>query len=102
MNVKPINFKEKFSQMPEVWSPNLVAKMGDCEFKLVKIEDEFVWHVHPADKVFIVIEGVMGVEFRDGLVTINTGEMLVVPKDVEHKPLSKGTCKIMLIEPKSH
>ncbi|MDN3611774.1 cupin domain-containing protein [Vibrio ostreicida] len=101
MKAEPINFLEKFSQISECWSPSLIAEMNDCQFKLVKIEGEFVWHVHPeTDKVFVVLEGAMGVEFRDRVVTIEEGEMLVVPKGVEHKPLAHGESKIMLIEPK--
>jgi len=101
MKIEPINLQDAFDHIPEHWAPRLVAEMGNCEFKLVKIEGEFIWHVHPADKVFIVIDGVMGIEFRDRLVTLHSGEMLVVPKDIEHKPLSHGSCKIMLIEPKA-
>ncbi len=75
--------------------------MNDYQFKLVKVEGEFVWHDHPyTDEVFIVMEGVLNIEFRDGMVTLNAGEMLVIPKGVEHKPSSITECKIMIVEPK--
>ncbi|MGB2741126.1 MAG: cupin domain-containing protein [Cognaticolwellia sp.] len=96
-----INFKEKFSQFNEHWSPRVVAEMNDYQFKLAKVEGEFVWHDHPdTDEVFIVIEGTLKIEFRDGVVTLHSGEMFVIPKGVEHKPVANSECKIMLVEPK--
>jgi mannose-6-phosphate isomerase-like protein (cupin superfamily) len=75
--------------------------MNDYQFKIVRVEGEFVWHDHPdTDEVFIVIEGSMDIEFRDGNVTLNTGEMYVIPKGVEHKPFAQNQCKVMLVEPK--
>ena len=74
--------------------------MNNYLFKLVKIQGEFIWHVHAeTDEVFIVIEGNMEIHFRDGKVTISTGEMFVVPKGTEHKPYAANECKIMLVEP---
>jgi len=101
MKFDAINFKEKFSQFNEHWSPRVVAQMNDYQFKLVKVEGEFVWHNHPdTDEVFIVIEGGLNIEFRDGLVTLKAGEMFVIPKGVEHKPKATCECKIMIVEPK--
>jgi len=75
--------------------------MNDYQFKLVKVQGEFVWHDHPeTDEVFIVINGVLDIEFRDGKVTLESGEMFVIPKGVEHRPVAKNECKIMLVEPK--
>lgn len=74
--------------------------MNDYHFKMVKIEGQFVWHSHAeTDEVFIVIEGSMEIELRDGKVTLNKGEMLVVPKDVEHRPFAAQECSVLLIEP---
>jgi len=96
-----INFKDKFNKFTEHWSPRVIAEMNDYQFKLVKIEGEFVWHDHPdTDEVFIVIEGCLNIEFRDGLVTLESGEMFVIPKDTEHKPIATSECKIMIVEPK--
>jgi mannose-6-phosphate isomerase-like protein (cupin superfamily) len=75
--------------------------MNDYQFKLVKIEGEFVWHDHPdTDEVFIVIEGTMKIEFDDRTIELREGEMLVVPKGVRHKPYAEEECKVMLVEPR--
>jgi len=96
-----INFKEKFSKISDHWSPRVIAEMNDYQFKLVKIEGEFVWHDHPeTDEVFIVMRGSLAIELRDRVVSLNTGEMFVVPRGVEHKPVAVKECQIMLIEPK--
>jgi len=101
MKFDAINFKDKFTKFTEHWSPCVIAEMNDYQFKLVKIEGEFVWHDHPdTDEVFIVIEGTLSIEFRDGVVVFDPGEMFVVPKGVEHKPVANSECKIMIIEPK--
>ena len=74
--------------------------MNDYHFKLVKFQGDFVWHSHAdTDEAFIVIEGQMSIDFRDGRVDLKAGEMFVVPKGVEHKPFAERECKIMLIEP---
>ena len=101
MKFDAINFKDKFSKFTEHWSPRVVAEMNDYQFKLVKVEGEFIWHDHPdTDEVFIVLEGILNIEFRDGLVTLNSGEMFVIPKGIEHKPVANSECKIMIVEPK--
>ena len=101
MKFDAINVKDKFSKFNEHWSPRVVAEMNDYQFKLVKVEGEFVWHDHPdTDEVFIVIEGNLNIEFRDGVVSLDSGEMFVIPKGVEHKPVAHSECKIMLVEPK--
>lgn len=101
MSHTPINLQDKFSKFDKHWSPRVIAEMNDYQFKLVKVEGEFVWHDHPeTDEVFLVIEGSLDIEFRDGKVTLNAGEMVVVPRGVEHRPVAQSECKIMLIEPK--
>lgn len=101
MKFDAINLKEKFTKFNKHWSPRVVAQMNDYQFKLVKVEGEFVWHDHPdTDEVFIVIEGTLNIEFREGVVTLNSGEMFVIPKGVEHKPIATEECKIMIVEPK--
>ncbi len=98
---KALNFEEKFSRFTEHWFPRVIAEMNDYQLKLVKVQGEFVWHKHPeTDEVFIVINGVLNIEFRDGKVTLKSGEMFVIPKGVEHRPVAKKECKMMLIEPK--
>jgi mannose-6-phosphate isomerase-like protein (cupin superfamily) len=101
MSVKKINLKDKLSKFSEHWSPRIIAEMNDYQFKLAKIKGEFVWHDHKdTDEVFIVIEGTMSIEFRDGIVDLGEGELCVVPKGVEHKPYAENECKIMLVEPR--
>jgi mannose-6-phosphate isomerase-like protein (cupin superfamily) len=101
MKHNAINFKDKFTKFTEHWSPRVIAEMNDYQFKLVKVEGEFVWHDHPdTDEVFIVIEGCLNIEFRDGVVTLESGEMFVIPKGIEHKPTATSECKIMIVEPK--
>lgn len=99
--MKSINFADKFSKFSDHWSPKVIAEMNDYQFKLAKLEGEFVWHNHPdTDEVFIVIEGSMKIELEDGVVELGTGEMYVVPKGVMHKPVAEKECQIMLVEPR--
>jgi mannose-6-phosphate isomerase-like protein (cupin superfamily) len=101
MSNKSINFNEKLSLFTEHWSPKVIAEMNDYQFKMVKIEGEFIGHDHKGtDEVFIVIEGEMAIQFRDGGVRLRKGELFVVPKGVEHKPYAEKECHILLIEPK--
>jgi len=100
MNYSPINFEEKLAKFSEHWSPKIIAQINDYHFKLVKLQGDFVWHSHAdTDEVFIILDGAMIIEFRDGKFDLQKGEMFVVPKSVEHKPLAEKECKIMLIEP---
>ena len=95
-----INLSDKFGKFSERWSPRVVARMNDYHFKLARIEGEFVWHSHAeTDEVFIVVEGEMAIEFRDGRVELKAGEMFVVPRGVEHKPVAARECMLMLVEP---
>ncbi|HEY4011134.1 MAG TPA: cupin domain-containing protein [Acidobacteriaceae bacterium] len=103
-----INLQEKFGLFSEQWSPRVIAEMNDYQFKLVKLQGDFVWHQHAeTDETFFVIEGELRIDLRingidggDGAVTIGPGEMFVVPKGVEHKPFAEREVKLMLIEPK--
>ena len=96
-----INLREKLEKFSDHWSPKVIAEMNDYQFKLVKIEGEFVWHNHTdTDETFIVIEGEMKIDFEDNTVVLKEGEMYVVPKGVEHKPYAEEECKIMIIEPR--
>ena len=100
MNNQPINLQDKFSIFSEHWSPKIIAQMNDYHFKLAKVQGEFVWHDHPeTDEVFLVVKGHLNIHLRDGVVTLNEGEMYVVPKGVEHKPVAENECHILLVEP---
>ena len=101
MQKTAINFQQKLSLFGEQWKPKVIAEMNDYQFKVVKLEGDFVWHDHPdTDETFIVIEGTLRIDFRDGAVTLNAGEMFVVPKGVEHKPFAESEVKLLLIEPR--
>ena len=97
-----VNLGEKLSKFSEQWTPKVIAEMNDYQFKLVKIEGEFVWHEHlDTDEAFIVIEGSMRIDFDDGSsVELDEGEMYVVPRGVRHRPCAESECKVMLVEPK--
>lgn len=100
MDYRAINLAEKLAKFSEHWSPKIIAQMNDYHFKLVKLEGDFVWHSHAdTDEVFIILDGEMAIEFRDGRVDMKAGELFVVPRGVEHKPFAERECKIMLIEP---
>ena len=98
---KAINIRQKLNLFHEHWAPKNIAKMNGYQFKVVKIEGDFIWHDHPdTDEVFIVIEGKLRIDFRDGSVLLEKGEMFVVPKGVEHKPYAEKEVMMLLIEPK--
>ena len=98
---KSINFKNKFEKFNDYWSPKVISEMNSYQFKLVKVNGEFIWHKHTdTDETFIVIHGKLTIQFRDGKVDIDEGEMYVVPKNTEHKPMALNECHIMIIEPK--
>ena len=98
---RAINFQDKLARFSDHWAPKVVAQMNDYQLKLVKIQGEFVWHSHAdTDEVFIVLDGRMRIELRDGGVDLGPGEMFVVPKGVEHKPSAPDECRILLVEPK--
>lgn len=96
-----INLQQKLSLISEHWSPRVVAEMNDYQFKVVRIEGDFIWHSHAdTDEAFFVLEGQLRIDFRDGHVMLEAGELYVVPKGVEHKPYAAQEVKMMLIEPR--
>ena len=100
MEYQPINLQDKLSKFSEHWSPRIIAQINDYQFKLAKVQGEFVWHGHPeTDEVFLVVKGQLEIHLRDGVVTMNEGELYVVPKGVEHKPVAEKECHILLVEP---
>ena len=100
MEYQPITLQAKLAKFTEHWSPKIIAQMNNYHFKLAKVQGEFTWHDHPeTDEVFLVLKGQLEIHFRDGKVTLNEGEMFVVPKGVEHKPVADQECHILLFEP---
>lgn len=96
-----INLLQKISMLDEQWSPRVVTEMNDYQFKVVRIQGEFIWHSHAdTDEAFLVLGGNLRIDFRDGHVLLGTGELYVVPKGVEHKPYAEHEVKLLLIEPR--
>src|SRR5947209_16705064 len=101
MEYRPINLRQKLSLFNEQWTPKVVAEMNDYQFKVVKLMGDFIWHDHKdTDETFIVIDGSLRIDFRDGAVTLRAGDLFVVPKGMEHKPYAEEEVKLLLIEPR--
>ena len=101
MPAQALNLQQKLKLIDEVWSPRIIAEMNDYQFKLVKVQGEFVWHDHPdTDETFIVLEGRLRIDFRDSHVMVNAGEMYVVAAGVEHRPSAETEVSMLLIEPR--
>ncbi|TAL85524.1 MAG: cupin domain-containing protein [Rhodanobacter sp.] len=101
MHRAPVNFEQKFGLFNEQWAPKVVAEMNDYQFKIVRLEGDFMWHEHEeTDETFVVLEGTLRIDMPDGAVSVNTGEMFVVPKGVKHKPYAEREVKLLLIEPR--
>lgn len=99
-----INLEEKFKKFSEYWHPYIIGALNDSHIKVAKLKGEFVWHSHEnEDELFIVISGTLMMDFRDNTMATKPGEILIVPKGVEHRPWTNNgeEVKIMLIEPKS-
>ena len=96
----PINLVHKIGLIHDHWQPRVVAEMNDYQFKVVKIAGDFIWHAHgDTDEAFIVLEGVLRIDFRDHSIELQPGEMAVVPRGVEHKTFAATEAKLLMIEP---
>ncbi len=99
MNTK-INLAEKLATFADHWSPRTVAQLNDSDVMVVKVLGEFVWHKHDeTDDFFLVLKGTLDIELRDRTVTLSPGEMFVVPKGIEHRPVAREEVHLLLIEP---
>jgi mannose-6-phosphate isomerase-like protein (cupin superfamily) len=95
-----INLDQKFEKFSKVFSPHIIAQMNDLHVKATKIRGEFIWHRHEdTDELFFVHKGTLTIQYRDRDVVLRAGEMHVVPKGVEHKPVADKECQLLLIEP---
>ena len=100
--IEKVSLAAKLASFDEPWQPKIVAELNDAYVKVVKFEGEFVWHHHDdEDELFLVVEGRMRMRFRDGDVIVEPGELIVVPRGVEHCPEAVGDCHVVLIEPKT-
>jgi mannose-6-phosphate isomerase-like protein (cupin superfamily) len=101
MEVRVVNLEEKAGLITELHKYKLIAELNDYQFKLVKAKREFIWHSHEdTDEMFFVVEGAMQLALRDKTFDVRKGELIVVPKGVEHKPICNMECTVMLVEPK--
>ena len=99
--VTAIKLAEKLGRFDDLWNPRIIADLNDSHVKLAKVQGEFVWHRHAAeDELFLVLRGTLTIELRDGAVTVGPGEMVVIPRGVEHRPVAAEEVHLMLIEPK--
>ena len=95
-----IDLSAKLSTFSEHWSPRTVAQFNDCDVMVVKVKGEFVWHKHDdTDDFFLVLKGVLDIELRDRTVTLGPGQMYIVPRGVEHRPVAREEAHLLLIEP---
>lgn len=100
--MEKVNLEQKFGSFYEYWSPKIVGEVNDAYIKLVKLRGEFVWHRHDEeDEMFLVVKGNLNIGLRDGEVKLREGEMVIVPRGVEHLPVAEGEAHVMLLEPKS-
>jgi mannose-6-phosphate isomerase-like protein (cupin superfamily) len=101
MRYEAIHLQQKLGLFAEHWSPKVIAELNDYQFKLVKLEGDFVWHMHEGtDEAFLVLEGSLRIDFRDGAVELRRGDLYVVPKGVEHKPYAEREASVLLMEPR--
>lgn len=98
--MQKINLGDKFAQIHDHWNPRVVGELNGQHVKLVKLQGEFVWHHHEEeDELFYVVEGAFRMEFRDRTIELQAGEMLIVPRGVEHRPVAEREVSVLLFEP---
>lgn len=99
--MQSINLASKLSTFSEHWQPRVVGQFNGNDLMVVKVKGEFVWHKHEdTDDFFLVLKGSLDIHLRDGVVTLGPGEMFVVPKGVEHRPVAAEEAHVLLIEPR--
>ena len=95
-----INIQEKFKLFSELWTPKKIGELNGQQILLAKIKGEFIWHAHEhEDELFMIIKGSLMIEFRDKTIELNEGEIYIIPKGVEHKPIAQEEVHVLLFEP---
>ncbi|GET22652.1 cupin domain-containing protein [Prolixibacter denitrificans] len=98
--IEKINLKEKFSKFSDHWSPKVIGQLNHQQVKVVKFQGDFVWHSHEnEDELFMVIDGSFTMELRDKTIEVHEGELIIIPRGVEHRPIAKEEVSILLFEP---
>ena len=97
-----VNIADKLASFSDLWAPRIVARYNDHEVRLVKVKGEFIWHSHAdTDELFLILDGTLDMEFRDRTVVLEPGELIVVPRGTEHRPVARhGEVRLLLIDPK--
>lgn len=99
--LEPVNLMAKYELFTEQWQPRVVAEVNDYQFKIARIEGEFVWHAHDnTDEAFLVLDGTLRIDLPHGSVKLGPGDLYVVPRGVRHRPVADGETKLMLVEPR--
>lgn len=100
--IEKVNLADKFGRFSERWQPKIVAELNDSYVKLAKLQGEFVWHHHEAeDELFLVVQGRLVIQLPDGEITLDEGELVIIPRGVKHRPIAAKEVWVMLLEPKS-
>ncbi len=100
--MKKVNLREAFGRFHDTWSPKVIGDVNDHQVKLAKLQGEFIWHRHAEeDELFLVVQGRLEIRLRDGSVTLEEGELAIVPKGVEHLPVAEDGAQVLLLEPAS-
>ncbi|MCP3903024.1 MAG: cupin domain-containing protein [Planctomycetes bacterium] len=100
--MRKVNVRKKLSSFDEAWVPKVIAALNGQLVKVARFDGEYVWHHHEAeDEMFLVLEGHVDIHLRDGVVGLDAGELLVVPRGVEHKPVAREVAQVLLFEPAS-
>lgn len=99
--VTKVNLREKLALFSDQWSPKVLADLNDSHVKVAKVQGEFVWHNHAdEDELFLILHGRLTIELRDGGVTLEPGEFVVIPRGMDHRPVAEEEVHLLLIEPK--
>ena len=100
--IRKVNLADSFARFNDHWSPKVAGEINDCAIKLVKVQGEFVWHHHEhEDEMFLVVQGTLVMKLRDGDLVLKPGEFVIIPRGVEHCPVSEGETHILLVEPRT-
>jgi mannose-6-phosphate isomerase-like protein (cupin superfamily) len=100
MDIEPVNLERACAGLAELWSPRVVARVGDQYVKVARVQGEFVWHAHDAeDELFLILRGVLRIQLEDGEVELGPGDLYVIPAGVRHNPVAEEEVWLALVEP---
>lgn len=100
--MKKVNLQEKFSLFKDHWNPRIVGELNNQQVKLAKLKGDFIWHKHEnEDELFLVVDGLLTIEFRDKIVELKENEFIIVPRGVEHRPKAEKEVSVLFFEPKT-